>query len=187
MIKTTNLEKIKQTLQNGNLCVIPTDTILGIFANANNYNAVKQVFVAKKRDFKKPIAIFLPNIEAISKFGIETEQSKEFVNKNLPGAYTILLKATNYAKNTLSEGLISHDEKIGIRIPMQKDILQITKEIIICGTSVNISGLEFAKTDVPTELIPFVETFFIKDMNQMKQEPSKIIDFSENTYTITRF
>lgn len=190
MIKTTDLQKIKETLYNNKLCVMPTDTILGIFANANSQDAVRQIFVAKKRETSKPLAIFLPNIQEISKFGIETDMSKKFVQENLPGAYTILLQATDFAKNNLPSELIAFDDiiggKIGIRIPMQKDILEITKDIIICGTSVNVSGNDFAKDDVPNEIEPFIDTFFTKDIKNMQQKPSTIIDFSNNKYEIVR-
>lgn len=181
MIQTTDLGKIKQTLQNGNLCVIPTDTILGIFASASNNIAVRKVYTAKQRETNKPLAIFLPNITEIHKFAIETEASKEFTHQNLPGAYTILLQASTFARQTLAPELISQSGTIGIRIPKQNDILQITQEIIICGTSVNVSGQEFARMEIPPEILPFVSAFYTSGIDNMKQVPSQILDFSQNS------
>lgn len=180
MIQTPSLEKIKKSLQKSEICIIPTDTILGIFANAQNHQAVEEIFLAKKRSKNKPLAIFLPKISQISKYGIETEESQHFAQKNLPGKYTILLKATNFAKTTLSPLLISQEGTIGIRIPNQQDILTLTKEIIICGTSVNISGTDFAKNKIPTAIQPFVSFFFTNKDNNMTQTPSQIFDFSQN-------
>ncbi len=177
MKKTQDLQEIKYSLQNKGICILPTDTILGIFADAQNQEAVKKIFTTKKRDFSKPLAIFVPNTQEIPRYGIETEESKLFASKNLPGAYTILLNATEYAKTKLAPLLISNDGKIGIRIPQQGDILKITQEVIICGTSVNVSGENFAIDTIPEEIAHNVDLFYdIK--TQMQQQPSTIIDFT---------
>ena len=181
-----SLEEIKKSFKKGNLCVLPTDTILGIFTDATNHDAVIQIFKTKKRDFSKPLAIFLPTIEEIQKYGIETERSKKFVKENLPGAFTILLQATDFAKSVLSPLLISIDGKIGIRIPKQNNIIQLTKEVIICGTSVNISGQEFAKEEIPPEIAENVEFLLMDSSQNLSQKPSTVIDFTENTPTIIR-
>ena len=177
---TESLGKIKESLQNGNLCILPTDTILGLFSSTSHF-AVEKVFSTKKRSSNKPLAIFLPNVTEIEKYGIESKESRAFAKNKLPGAYTILLKATNFAKQHLSPLLISSDGKIGIRIPNNADILQLTKEIIICGTSVNVSGENFAKEEsIPQEIANCVE-FFLQNKEAssiMANTPSTIIDFS---------
>jgi L-threonylcarbamoyladenylate synthase len=181
-----SLEEIKKSLKKGHLSVLPTDTILGIFTDATNHDAVVKIFKTKKRDFSKPLAIFLPTIEKIQKYGIETESSKKFVKENLPGAFTILLQATDFAKSMLSPLLISSDGKIGIRIPKQNNIITLTKEVIICGTSVNISGQEFAKEEIPAEIAENVEFLLMDSSQNLSQKPSTIVDFTQNTLTVVR-
>ena len=176
---TGSLWKIKESLQNGNLCILPTDTILGLFSSTNHF-AVEKVFSIKKRSFDKPLAMFLPNISEIGKYGIESDESRTFAENNLPGAYTILLKASDFAKQNLSPLLISSNGKIGIRIPNNADILQLTKEIIVCGTSVNVSGETFASEEnIPQEISNCVE-FLLKSKTTsiMANTPSTIVDFS---------
>jgi len=186
MKKTQSLEEIKQSFQKGNLCILPTDTILGLFADANNHDAILKIFQAKKREYAKPLAIFVHSISAIQQYGIETAQSKTFTQKNLPGEYTILLHATNFAKTHLSHLLISQDGKIGIRIPKQNDILKLTKEIMICGTSVNITGQEFAKDTIPQEIANNVEFILQSKATGLSQNPSTIIDFTTQEPIIIR-
>ena len=184
---TASLWKIKESLQNGNLCILPTDTILGLFSSTSNL-PVEKVFSVKKRSFDKPLAIFLPDIYEIEKYGIEGEESRTFAKNNLPGAYTILLKATDFAKQNLSPLLISSDGKIGIRIPNNADILQLTREVIVCGTSVNVSGENFASEEnIPQEIANCVVFLFKneKTPHKMANTPSTIIDFSgESAVTI---
>lgn len=177
--------KIKQSLQNGAICILQTDTIPGIFADATNTDAIHQIFIAKKRDLSKPLAIFLPCLEKITQYGIETEASRKFCKQNLPGIYTILLKATNYAKEHLSALTISKEGLIGIRIPNTKDILSITQDVVICGTSVNISGEEFARDAIPQEIARYIKYRLATKYNG-NGIPSQIIDFSTENARIIR-
>lgn len=185
MTNTDTLPKIKESLQNGNLCILPTDTILGIFANATHHEAVLKIFTVKQRCLTKPLAIFLPHIGEISKYGIETQESSAFAKVNLPGSYTILLHATEYAKLNLSPLLISNEGKIGIRIPNQHALLELSKEITPCGTSVNVSGQEFAKDEIPQEIAQHTELFYTAS-GVMSQAPSTIIDFTTTKPTVLR-
>ena len=177
MKRSGNINDALNALNENKLCILPTDTILGLFSSTKSF-AVHKIFDAKKRDYSKPLAIFVPSTEEIARYGIETEDSRKFANENLPGAYTILLHATDYAKNLLCPQLISSDGKIGIRIPNQKQILEITKSVIICGTSVNISGQEFATSEIPNEIESRVE-FFLETNQHLSQTPSTIIDFTQ--------
>lgn len=183
----SSTEKIKQSLRSGNLCILETDTIPGIFADATDTESVRQIFTVKKRPFSKPLAIFLPSMDKIPGYGIETEASSEFCKKNLPGSYTILLKATEYAKNTLSHLTISQEGLIGIRIPDTQDILEIAKDIIICGTSVNISGKEsVSNTTIPEEIAKHVQYYFTSQTCKGSGVPSTVIDFSAGSAKVIR-
>ncbi len=185
---TASLGKIKESLQNNNLCILPTDTILGLFSSTH-HSAVEKIFTAKQRPHSKPLAIFIPTIEEIGKYGIESEKSKTFAQSNLPGAYTLLLQATDFAKQNLSPLLISNDGKIGIRIPKNDDIISITQQVIICGTSVNVSGEEFSNyTNIPQEIANCVAFLLQEDKTQAKMvnTPSQIIDFSNGTPVVIR-
>ena len=48
-----NLEKVIDSLKNGNLVVYPTDTIYGIAADINNLSAIRKVYETKRRSFDK--------------------------------------------------------------------------------------------------------------------------------------
>jgi len=54
-----NLEKIKKILENGGIGIIPTDTIYGLCANGLDKNLIKKIYKIKKRDFNKPLVLFV--------------------------------------------------------------------------------------------------------------------------------
>ena len=49
----------KKYLLAGKVIAIPTDTVYGLAVDASNVDAVNKLFMVKKRDLTKPIAIFL--------------------------------------------------------------------------------------------------------------------------------
>jgi len=54
-------------IKSNNLLILPTDTIYGIAADANSDIAIRKIYDLKKRSNKKPIAIFLKNIQELNK------------------------------------------------------------------------------------------------------------------------
>ena len=54
-------------LQEGKVIALPTDTIYGIAALAQSTDAVKKLYEIKGRNFEKPIAISVGNIQDIHK------------------------------------------------------------------------------------------------------------------------
>ena len=76
-----NEERIK-TLQNGDIVVMPTDTLYGIVARAEDQNAVERIYKARKRNPKKPCIILVGNIFELEKFSIIlSEKQKEEIKK----------------------------------------------------------------------------------------------------------
>ena len=113
--------------------IYPTDTIYGIGCDAENIKAVEKIRIIKQRD-QKPFSIIAPSIEYILE---NFETNKTFIEKYLPGPYTLILKKKN--KYFLSH--VSDNEYIGVRIPKHlfTEILQKTNKPIVT-TSVNLAG-----------------------------------------------
>ena len=113
--------------------IYPTDTIYGIGCDATNHNLIKKIRKIKQRD-KKPFSIIAPSKKWILN---NFEVQENFLNKYLPGPYTLLLKKKK--KDFLKE--VSENKFVGVRIPKNSftKILQKTGKPIIT-TSVNLSG-----------------------------------------------
>jgi L-threonylcarbamoyladenylate synthase len=58
-----------QSLDNGNIIAVPTDTVYGLIADAHNENAVNKIFKAKLSPKKLPLIIFVSSIEEAKKIG----------------------------------------------------------------------------------------------------------------------
>lgn len=123
------VDEAVSTLKQGNLAIIPTDTVYGIAAYPHINAAIEEIYKAKSRDGKKPIAFLASDIEVIEKLANISEESKQLAEKHWPGALTLVLKMKSGGYE-------------GFRIPNH----ELTREIIRqCGgllkvTSANLSG-----------------------------------------------
>lgn len=54
-------------LKEGHVVAVPTDTVYGIAALAQSTEAVRKLYDIKGRNFEKPIAISVGNIEDVHK------------------------------------------------------------------------------------------------------------------------
>lgn len=62
-LMTADTEPLVSTLNRGQLAVIPTDTLYGIVARADNEAAVRRVHAIKKRSAGKPLIVLLASAE----------------------------------------------------------------------------------------------------------------------------
>ena len=64
-----SIRLLKQSLENGNIIAVPTDTVYGLIADAYNEKAVNKIFRTKLRPKKLPLIIFVSSIREAKKIG----------------------------------------------------------------------------------------------------------------------
>jgi L-threonylcarbamoyladenylate synthase len=132
-------------LNSGKIIAFPTDTVYGVAIDATNQEAVKKLYELKQRDFSKPISIFVKDLETAKKLFIFDDLSLKIASKYTPGALTMILKTTNYAKKILAKNLNINDienDFVGFRIIDSFFIRNFFKKFngILAVTSANKSG-----------------------------------------------
>jgi L-threonylcarbamoyladenylate synthase len=104
-------------LQRGKVICFATDTVYGLAVDATNSKAVERLYQLKNREKNKPIAIFLKDLESAKKIFVFNDLAHEIAYKFMPGAITVILKTTNFAKKILAKNLNNNDDNfIGFRI-----------------------------------------------------------------------
>lgn len=83
-------EETVKKLKEGQVGVIPTDTIYGLVASALLKHAVERVYALKGRDFTKPCIILLPDTKAIGQFTIKSDKIA-LATSYWPGPFSIIL------------------------------------------------------------------------------------------------
>lgn len=171
-------------LEEGRVLILPTDTVFGLVCDATNKKAVERIFEIKKRDKSKPLAVFVEDIKMAKKYAVIGGSQEEFLEKNWPGAVTVILKA----KKGLSD-LVYKDGTVGLRVPRYKLLNLILEKFgkPIAQTSANISGKPVI-TKIDEALEQFKdEDIIIVDVGDLSEnKPSKVINLTNNKFKIIR-
>ncbi len=115
----------------------PTDTVYGIGVRFDSETAIQKLFKIKGRDFNKPIAILLGNLEDFQKVAIHIPLSAyQLAEKFLPGALTLIVP-----KHPALPSSISTFPTIGIRIPNHPFAISLLNQVgPLAVTSANLSN-----------------------------------------------
>ena len=138
-VDESELNKIKEILDNDGVIIFPTDTVYGIACNCFSEKAIKKIFDIKKRPENKPINVLSNNLDKIKLVSRNISEKEKFlIDKYMPGALTIILDKNEKVSDILTAGL----DTIGVRIPKNNISLRILDNVSypLATTSANISG-----------------------------------------------
>ncbi|AHH12763.1 Sua5/YciO/YrdC/YwlC family protein [Borrelia hermsii YBT] len=138
IIEQSEIEKAAKFIRTGELVVFPTETVYGIGANAYNDDAVRMIFLVKKRPITNPLIVHVESIEKINELVEHIPKSALILmQKFTPGPLTFILKNAGKISNFISGGL----ESIAVRIPSEPVALKLIKMsgVPIAAPSANLS------------------------------------------------
>lgn len=137
-----NLHIIKKALESGELIIYPTDTVYGIAGSIYNEESLKNIYLAKKREFSSPLIILISSIKKLDEIAIIPDENRKKIENLIsnfwPGGLTLILKKQEWIPNIMT----NNKDTIGIRMPKLDIALQIIEMAggILPTTSANISG-----------------------------------------------
>ncbi|HEY0222633.1 MAG TPA: L-threonylcarbamoyladenylate synthase [Lactovum miscens] len=125
-------------LKNGELVILPTETVYGIFADAANQDAVEKLYAAKGRPTEKALNLNVSDFGTILKFSKNRPiYLKKLVQSFLPGPLTIILEASGSVPEWIHIGKTT----VGFRMPSITSTQSVIKEIgVLVGPSANLTG-----------------------------------------------
>lgn len=121
------IAKVVKCLQEGGIIIYPTDTIYGLGCDINNAKAIDRIYKLKGLDPKKANLSFIcKDLSHLSDYTLPFEKSiYKLMNRNLPGAFTFILKANNAVPKLLK----SKKKTVGIRVPDNTIALAIVEAL----------------------------------------------------------
>ncbi|AYE36582.1 threonylcarbamoyl-AMP synthase [Borrelia turcica IST7] len=138
IIEWQDIERAAKYIREGELVVFPTETVYGIGANAYSDDAVRMIFLVKKRPITNPLIVHVDSIEKIREL-VEYIPSSALLlmQKFTPGPITFVLKSADKISRFASGGLSS----IAVRIPREPIALKLIKMsgVPIVAPSANLS------------------------------------------------
>lgn len=180
-----NIDKIVDVINNGGLVITPTDTIYGIMGDALNEDIIRKVFKIKKRPFSKPLLLLMDSFEMVEEYTEEiSEKERILMDRYWPGLVTFILKKND----KVSELITSGNDTVGIRIPNNKDLLEIIRRLNrpVISTSANITGTEVITSTqlLEKDLIDNID--YIEDGGEVDSQSSTIIKIEDNKLVVLR-
>lgn len=178
-----NKEELLNVLRNGEVAILPSDTVYGLFGDACNTSTIKKIDTIKGSN--KPHLIVVSSIDMLKKYVKNlTPLHEKVMNKYWPNTLTILFEKNDLISDELTKG----SPYIGIRMPNNKFLLDIICEFgkPLISTSANITN-ENVITSVD-ELSDEIKSkvSFIYDGGKLGDVASTLIKIEDNKITILR-
>ena len=144
-----------QTLVEGDVVALPTDTVYGLAASALSEKAVERLFEIKGRDHSAPLAISVPSREAAEDFHCQLSPlARRLTLRCWPGPLTIVvpcnahLSALTQLPDKVQERILGDHHGVGFRVIDHRVISHLHRYLAapLLLTSANASGQPPATT-----------------------------------------
>lgn len=180
-----DIDKIVEVINNGGLVITPTDTIYGIMGDALNEDVIRRVFDVKQRPYNKPLLLLMDSFEMVDNYTEElSEVERKLINKFWPGLVTFILKKNEKVSNLITAG----NDTVGIRIPNNKDLLEIIRRLKrpVISTSANITGTPVITSTelLEKDLVDNID--YIYDGGVVNEVSSTVVRVIDNKVNILR-
>lgn len=89
---SASIQTAARILRQGGLIILPTETVYGLAAAADQPEAEEAIFRAKARDPRKPIPLLASDLAAVERWGARfTPRARRVAERYWPGALTLVL------------------------------------------------------------------------------------------------
>jgi L-threonylcarbamoyladenylate synthase len=106
--------QLKQALSESEPIVIPTETVYGLAAKIDDSEAIKKIFLYKKRPFFDPLIVHISNKKQVSTLSNFTSPILDkLVDEFWPGPLTLVLPKSSSVSDVITSGL----DSVGVRMP----------------------------------------------------------------------
>ncbi len=172
-----DVETAVQSLKNGGVIAIPTDTLYGLAANVFNIDALERIYDIKQRD-ATPLPALVSGWDQVKRMAKDVPpETQRLVEEFWPGGLTLVVHKASGVPDLLTAGAPT----VALRMPDHPAPLALINGLggPITGTSANISGGEDLKTlaDVIDQMGSRVD-YVLKCGPEPKGTGSTIIDIT---------
>ncbi len=135
----SNIQKAVEILRHGGIVALPTETVYGLGARADDERAVAKIFEAKGRPSVNPLISHMANLEMAQGYVKFNALARDLAQAFWPGALTLVLpRASDAIAPNVSAGL----ETLAVRVPANEIFHQVVSALAlpIAAPSANLSG-----------------------------------------------
>lgn len=117
-------------LRAGGLVGMPTETVYGLAADAENSEAVTRIYQSKNRPSDHPLIVHILSAERVDAWATNPpEYARKLMAEFWPGPMTLILNRSARAKDFITGG----QPTVGLRVPNHKVALNLLREFAAQG------------------------------------------------------
>ncbi|MFM7005685.1 MAG: L-threonylcarbamoyladenylate synthase [Flavobacteriales bacterium] len=134
-----DLRKAKTLLQSGQLVAIPTETVYGLAADANNEDAVLSIFKAKERPTSNPLILHFAHLDQALPYILAFPAIfKQLYEAFCPGPLTFVVEKSSLVSACITGGQTT----VALRFPAQPLLRELLAELDspLAAPSANLYG-----------------------------------------------
>jgi len=180
-------------LLTGGVVALPTDTVYGLCARANNDAAVERIYAVKRRDPAQPMPIFAADLAQAETVGVIEGDARTLAEAFWPGALTIVVPVRPGYRSRALAGSDTVAASVALRVPGDDRLRRLCADVgPLTGTSANIAGREECHTaaEVRAQLAegPDLDRvdLILDAPVAASGQPSTIVDCTHDPPTIVR-
>ncbi len=138
MLTLSDVGKLADSIRNGSLAVLPTETGHMLAALATSEKAIEQAFKVKGRTASNVMHVACASLQMAERVGLINKRAIRLLGDLTPGPVTVVVEKTPL----LPDRFVTLNGTVGIRIPDHPATLQIINAVgaPVTATSLNASG-----------------------------------------------
>ena len=120
------LARAGEILRKGGLVAVPTETVYGLAARADDDKAVSRIYEAKGRPSFNPLIVHVSSLDAAKRIAEFSPEAERLAKEYWPGPLTLVLPRRKHAR--LAEAVTARLDTVAIRMPNHP----VMREILSC-------------------------------------------------------
>ncbi|MBA3253645.1 MAG: threonylcarbamoyl-AMP synthase [Burkholderiaceae bacterium] len=113
-IDASAIERAAEVLRSGGLVALPTETVYGLAADADNEDAVRKLFAAKGRPADHPVIVHVDGTDAFDTWAKDVSDDARALGRAFwPGPLTLVLTRAARVRDVVTGG----QDTVGLRAP----------------------------------------------------------------------
>jgi L-threonylcarbamoyladenylate synthase len=126
MLTPETLAQAVDLLRRGGVVALPTETVYGLAANAEDELAVRRIFAIKGRPATHPLIVHLPDAEALPQWASHVpDEARRLAAAFWPGPLTLVLPRTSRATDAVTGG----QDTVALRVPNHPVALAVLRAL----------------------------------------------------------
>lgn len=117
-------------LLDGRLVAFPTETVYGLGADANNFEAIARIYSTKSRPVDHPLIVHIASMNWLNDWATEVPDYAISLARDFwPGPMTLVVKRSNLA----SDFITGKQNTVGLRVPNHPIALELLEAFVLAG------------------------------------------------------